>query len=231
VGEGLHSFKGGRVGHKEFILAFNRALLGKWLWRYGNERDAWWRVVVDSKYGSLWGGWCSLEPGGVYGVGLWKNIRKGWEMFKSFTRLVVGDGTRISFWLDLWCGDTVLKEAFPGLFGIACVKDASVANNIEVLGGSIQWNVSFIREAHDWELDVFVSFFQALHSIKERQGGEDKLWWISSKRGLFTIKALFHSLGSAVERRFPWKSVADASPSESGLFCLVSGAGQNSDLG
>jgi hypothetical protein len=91
--------------------------------------------------------------------------------------------------------------------------------------------VSFIREAHDWELDVFVSFFQALHSIKERQGGEDKLWWISSKRGLFTIKALFHSLGSAVERRFPWKSVADASPSESGLFCLVSGAGQNSDLG
>jgi hypothetical protein len=26
-------------------------LLGKWLWRHGIERDAWWRVVVDSKYG------------------------------------------------------------------------------------------------------------------------------------------------------------------------------------
>jgi hypothetical protein len=59
-------------------------------------------------------------------------------MFKSFTRLVVGDGTRISFWHDLWCGDTVLKVAFPGLFGIACVKDASVVDNMEVLGGSIQ---------------------------------------------------------------------------------------------
>jgi hypothetical protein len=46
-----------------------------------------------------------------------------------------------------------------------------------------------------------------LHSVRERQGGEDKLWWISSKRGLFTVKALFHSLGSVVERRFPWKSV------------------------
>jgi hypothetical protein len=53
----------------------------------------------------------------------------------------------------------VLKEAFPGLFGIACVKDASVVDNMEVLGGSIQWNVSFIREAYDWELDVFASFF------------------------------------------------------------------------
>jgi hypothetical protein len=58
-------------------------------------------------------------------------------MFKSFTRLVVGDGTRISFWHDLWCGDTVLKVAFSGLFGIARVKDASVADNMEVLGGPI----------------------------------------------------------------------------------------------
>jgi hypothetical protein len=90
---------------------------------------------------------------------LWKNIRKWWETFKGFTRLVVGDGRRISFWLDLWCGDTVLKVAFPALLGIACVKDASVADNREVLGGSIQWNVSFIREAHDWELDLFASFF------------------------------------------------------------------------
>jgi hypothetical protein len=53
----------------------------------------------------------------------------------------------------------VLKVAFSVLFGIACVKDASVADNREVLGGSIQWNVSFIREAHDWELDIFASFF------------------------------------------------------------------------
>jgi hypothetical protein len=43
------------------LLVFNRALLGKWLWRYGIERDAWWRVVVDSKYGNFWGGQCSLE--------------------------------------------------------------------------------------------------------------------------------------------------------------------------
>jgi len=28
-----------------------------------------------------WGGWCSSEPVGAYGVGLWKNIRRGWENF------------------------------------------------------------------------------------------------------------------------------------------------------
>jgi hypothetical protein len=43
----------------------------------------------------------------------------------------------------------VLKEVFLNLFGIARVKDASVADNMEVLGDSTRWNVSFVREAHD----------------------------------------------------------------------------------
>jgi hypothetical protein len=77
----------------------------------------------------------ALVPGGDFRVGLWKCIRKRWETFKGFTRHVVGDGTRISFWRDLWYGDSVLKVAFPVLFGIACVTSASVANNMEVLGG------------------------------------------------------------------------------------------------
>jgi hypothetical protein len=99
--------------------------------------------VVDLKFGSLWGGWCSLEPGGVFGVGLWKNIRKGWVTFKGFTRFVVGDRTRIGFWHDWWCGDMAFKIAFPILFSIAWAKDVLVADNLEVLGGSNQWNVSF----------------------------------------------------------------------------------------
>jgi hypothetical protein len=115
-------------------------LLGKWFWRYGIEREAWWRIVVDSKFDNLWGGWCSLEPAYAFGVGLWKNFRKGWEKFLALSRFEVGDGTRTKFWHDMWCGDTVLKEAFPVLFGIARAKDASAADNLELLGDSNQWN-------------------------------------------------------------------------------------------
>jgi hypothetical protein len=52
---------------------------------------------VDAKYGSSWAGWCSLDPPGSHGVGLWKNIRKGWSLLRSHTRLILGIGSRIQF--------------------------------------------------------------------------------------------------------------------------------------
>jgi hypothetical protein len=79
---------------------------------------------MDLKYGSLWGGWCSLHPARAFGVGLWKNRRKDWEKFLGCTRFEVGDGTRISFWHDLWCRDMVPKVAYPVLFGMDFAKVA-----------------------------------------------------------------------------------------------------------
>ena len=59
------------------LRTFNIALLGKWLWRFGQERDALWRQVIEVKYGCDGGGWCSSSSSGPYGVSLWKNIRRG----------------------------------------------------------------------------------------------------------------------------------------------------------
>jgi hypothetical protein len=52
------------------LIQFNRALLGKWLWRFANEEDAWWRKLVEVKYNIMRGGWCFKEVGGSYGVGV-----------------------------------------------------------------------------------------------------------------------------------------------------------------
>jgi hypothetical protein len=162
-------------------------LMEGWLWHYGLEREAWWRVAMDSKFGSLWDGWCSLEPAGVFGVGLWKNIRKVWENFSCHTKFEVGDRSQISFWHDKWCMDVALKATFPVLYGIARVKDASIADHLELFGGSNRWNVSFARAAQNWVVDIFASFFQVLHSTRVKIVSEDKLWWIPSKRGLFKV--------------------------------------------
>jgi len=138
----------GGLGVHNFIQ-FNRALLGKWLWRYGREREALWRSVIDAKFESLKGGWCSKEVSGSFGVGVWKHIRKGWEKFRNLVRFEVGNGTHISFWHDWWCGDRSLKQCFPALFSIVRNKDAMVEDNLVVHNGVIQWNVLFTRQIQD----------------------------------------------------------------------------------
>jgi len=75
----------GGLGVRNLIM-FNKALMGKWLWRYTMERDALWRKVVDVKYGSMRGGWCSKEVGGSFGFGVWKSIRRGWDAFAAHVR-------------------------------------------------------------------------------------------------------------------------------------------------
>ena len=41
----------GGLGVRDLRL-FNEALLGKWLWRFMNEKDNLWRKVVTIKYGT-----------------------------------------------------------------------------------------------------------------------------------------------------------------------------------
>ena len=59
-----------------YLSKLNRALLGKWSWRFVEERGTLWNQVISRKYGAEEGEWCTREVREGYGVGLWKEIRK-----------------------------------------------------------------------------------------------------------------------------------------------------------
>ncbi|RVW83717.1 putative ribonuclease H protein [Vitis vinifera] len=65
----------GELGVKS-LGSFDRALLGKWVWRFANERKALRNQVIKGKYREEKGGWRSCETREAYGVGLWKAISK-----------------------------------------------------------------------------------------------------------------------------------------------------------
>jgi hypothetical protein len=73
-----------------------------------------------------------VDVHGLYRVGLWKNIKRGWGEFSSHTRFEVDDGSKIRFW-HVWCEDQTLKVAFPELFRIAHFKDVYIADHLEYL--------------------------------------------------------------------------------------------------
>jgi hypothetical protein len=73
----------------------------------------------------------------AHGVGLWKFICMGWRNFKRHFRFDHGVGSKISFWEDTWCGESSLKDTFPGLFSIARLKKASIVDNVECSNGVV----------------------------------------------------------------------------------------------
>ena len=76
-----HKKKGG-LGIRNFSI-LNRALLCKWSWRFAIERESFWKLIINRKYGEG-GGWISREDREGYGVGFWKEIRKeGLLLFKN----------------------------------------------------------------------------------------------------------------------------------------------------
>jgi hypothetical protein len=99
------------------------------------------------------GGWCTKVVEGPYGVGVWKHIRRGWEVFLRFISFGIGDGSHIRFWHNNWCRNQPLKEAFLELFRIACNKLAWVKDHMQLSNGSIQGNLPFIRAVQDSFLD------------------------------------------------------------------------------
>ena len=77
---------------------------------------------IRAKYGEEEEGWATCVVRIGYGVGLLKAIRK-WGISNKIS-FVVGNGKRVKFWKDKWCGDTPLCHSFPSLFAISSSKEA-----------------------------------------------------------------------------------------------------------
>jgi hypothetical protein len=106
----------------------------------------------------------------------------------------------------VWYGEMPFKEAFSVLYGTACDKNAPVATNLVSDSGSIKWDVSFIRAAHNWEVDVLASFFTLLYSISVSRKREDQLWWFPVNKWIFDVRSYYKILAC--------KKVASALPLE-----------------
>ena len=178
---------------------FNKALLGKWSWRFAIERNPLWKRVLVGKYGQEDEGWCTNGVRGGYGVRVWKAIRNGWEDFKVRMRFKVGSGNRVKFWNDRWCGDLPLRDAFSNFFSITSSKDVWVADAWD--GGS--WNPRFIRQLNDWELEEVDNFFERLHDHSLSMDSEDSVEWVDIKSDIFSVKSFYSSLASRGADPFP----------------------------
>jgi hypothetical protein len=79
-------------------------------------------TVVETRYDSMMGSWCSKE---VVGPLEWE-----WGVFSRFVRYEVGNRSKIMFCHDLWCVEQPLKVTFMELFSILRCLEAWVADHV-----------------------------------------------------------------------------------------------------
>ena len=166
------------------------------------EPTSLWRQVIVSKYGGQGTFWCSNRVSTPHGVSLQKHIRSGQDVFSQHISYTVGDGSRLRFWHDVWCGDLPLRSQFPSLFQFARLPEARVADLCHFQVSNCVWDIAFIRSVQNWELELVDSFMTLLYSSTIRKGVADSLCWTPSSRGLFEVRSFYSVLIHRIPRTF-----------------------------
>ncbi|KAJ9677832.1 hypothetical protein PVL29_022672 [Vitis rotundifolia] len=196
--------KGG-LGLRKLVF-LNKALLGKWVWRFAHAKEEMWKRVLVAKYGQEEFGWRTKKANGAFGVGLWKEIMKEADWCWNNMVFKVGKGTKISFWKDTWCGEVGLARRFPNLFNVAAQKNATVGELWDQSAGQGGWNLRFIRRFNDWELTLVDELLQILRSQRISLE-EDLAVWKGGKNGKCEVKDAYGLVTSHSTPMFPKKGV------------------------
>ncbi|KAJ9693798.1 hypothetical protein PVL29_009659 [Vitis rotundifolia] len=188
------------------IATLNRALLGKWIWRFACEKDNLWKQVISTKYGQEDHGWRPKKVNGAAGVGVWKEIMKESDWCWENLAFIVGKGSKIKFWKDRWCTDTPLSQCFNHLFVLAAHRDATIEEMWDQDSGHGEWNLVFERDFNDWELDMVGDLLNTLRGHRPALG-DDSVNWRQGRNGFFRVKDAYRLLDKPNVTVFPAKKI------------------------
>ncbi|XP_057452728.1 uncharacterized protein LOC130744569 [Lotus japonicus] len=156
-----------------FLEWKNKAMLLKWVWRFGRERDALWREVVCKKYDlPLQLISFNVDPADV------KKLSKP-----------LADVYGV--WRD--SGFCASKRAFPRVFALAVNKRALVREYGTVLGPQWIWNIAFVRDFLGWERQPYDDLQALLQTLVPKQGeraDRDSIIWKHDNMGLYSVKSM-----------------------------------------
>ncbi|RVW76048.1 putative ribonuclease H protein [Vitis vinifera] len=216
--------KGGLGLRKLFWL--NKALLGKWIWRFARAKEELWKKVLEAKYGKEEFGWRTRKANGVFGVGVWKEILK--ESTWCWDNMVfkVGKGNKVRFWIDPWCGNNVLSEAFPDLFSMAVQRNATVEDYWDQNLSQGGWSLRLLRDFNDWELGLVDNMLVELRNYRVSME-EDSVFWRGGADGLFKVKEAYRVLINADGAAFPIAMFGWPKFQQNYFLCLGSYLGED----
>ena len=78
-------------------------------------------------------------------MGVWKDIRREAQQLKQDCNFILGNGRRIRFWEDRWCGSETLHELFTTLYALADSKGATLEEVWDSSRREGGWNFQILQ--------------------------------------------------------------------------------------
>ncbi|GJX55368.1 RNA-directed DNA polymerase, eukaryota, reverse transcriptase zinc-binding domain protein [Tanacetum coccineum] len=172
----LQSFENGGLGIGS-IKAKNLSLLGKWWWRFHNEKEALWCKVITCLYGND-GGFNSGVDSFV------RNVKSGVDVF---------------FWHDFWLGAGLcLKDHFPRLYALETYKECRMKDRWISVNGTWSYNWDWRSNTKGRALDDINELSQLIGNLVLYPGYNDWWKWELDPGGVFTVNKLSKLLDSSM---------------------------------
>ncbi|XP_026420154.1 uncharacterized protein LOC113316148 [Papaver somniferum] len=169
--------------------------------------------------------WIPNKVSTPLGVSCWRAIAGNNVLIATNSSLIIHSGQQISFWNDLWIGNTSLSGAFPLLYKICRNKRATLADMITI---ESSWKFDFKRCMTDIEALEFTSLLVLIgDSPLVLDALPDTRRWSLNTTGIFSVKSLYSKMIEAkgvdnFPAQFIWKS--EIPPKVKFLvWCLVHG--------
>ncbi|XP_038704713.1 uncharacterized protein LOC120000656 [Tripterygium wilfordii] len=210
------------------ITLKNKALLFKWAWRFLKNEGAFWRSIISGKYtrrtqSLLPSLTIPISPSASY---LWHSVQTlvssqdsfCGRFFQEGIGFGIGNGSGIKFWQDRWVANRPLCEIFERLFRISLQKACKIEEMGYWSNNRWQWSFLWRRPLYRWEETKTDELLQLLSTCVLCPNKKDRVIWLYTPNGDFTVKSLYGKLVEPLGQNPPqlgqlsynavWKSLA-----------------------
>lgn len=122
----------------------------------------------------------------------WKGVLNQRDNFNWGVFYKLGDGSKIDFWLDRWCGDTTLHLSFAEIYGSSTHKSLRIIDCLTCEG----WDWTFFPNdssssgGHGW-VPSMTAFRNRISTFNIEQRLDSVRW---RPDGRFTVKSTYGAL-------------------------------------
>ncbi|XP_071728263.1 uncharacterized protein [Rutidosis leptorrhynchoides] len=110
------------------LKAFNLALIHKWKWWYLTQIGDFWVSIIKAIHGNVFE--CTTSHSSSPWIAIVSCCSKTIVdsiLLGNAIRMEVGNGIKVTFWHDLWCGNSCLSSGFNRLFHLDINKNDVIA--------------------------------------------------------------------------------------------------------